>query len=668
MNTNTFGLGTRFEVDGQLCTVISIAAALTPPIATMRNDAGEYIEIALLQAIWMFNDFCMIDQPRITDTNDSDLLDDLPTHVKLQTIERAAHARTVIHGDPSGVVGPDSDPRYNPVLTTRPSRLRTLTRDLAGTRGYSRAQLYRMVSDFESGGIHALIPRHADKSRPDDPRLGLREDTLDTIYRVLLDLARHKSTVGLQARKTRVLRELDHLGINDPLLTSFRLEAVVRILSTEMTLAGTARTRRTNNARAQRGYRRPAPSMPGERIEIDATELNVWIRCPDTGKEIRPWISVAVCVATRLVTVRVTAEKPSGRDTRMLLFDVMSPLVLPEIARPHTLALGVPRETLVHPGMGIGVLVIDHGSEYENYRVVDALARWGSTIELARTRRGMDKPYVESVNRSLAIMQQNLDGFTGDGPENRGDDVNATLTLSAVQSICKEWAMTYYPHLPHSGLPSATKKGHFLTPAQRYEQCLIRGGDLHVAPHPDDVFGFLDCADLAVSSDGVHYRDFRYDGPILNEVRRGAISPLARPGRKRRFFYDSYDRSRMFFRDDFDGRWHTLTAIHDDGTTFPPFSDLVADEFSQFLGRDRLTREERDNAEVAFCKFADELAEHERKRWSLDRARVANSAPVPQSNPGTTETSGIGMPALPPVDVDTFAIWDLEPADTDEVW
>ncbi|WP_209448149.1 hypothetical protein [Rhodococcus qingshengii] len=666
MNTNTFGLGTRFEVDGQQCTVISIAATLTPPLVTLQDDLGDYLEIPLLEALSIFGSICEIDQARATEP--ADVLSDLAEHVRLQTIERAAHVRTVIYGDPSGVVGPDSDSRYNPILTTRATRLATKAQDLAGTRGFSRTALYRMVSEFERGGIRAIIPYHPESPRLTDPRVGLREDTVDAIYRVLLNLAKHKSTIGLQARKTKVLRELDSLGIDDPLLSPFRLESIVRMLSTELNLAGTARTRRTNEARAQRGNRRPPPSMPGERVEIDATQLNVWVKCPYTGKETRPWISVAVCVATRLVTVRVTGEKPSGRDTRMLLFDVMSPLVLPEIARPHTLALGVPGETLVHPGMGIGVLVIDHGNEYENYRVVDALARWGSTIELARTRRGMDKPYVESVNRILAIMQENLDGFTGNGPEHRGDKIGPTLTLTALQSICREWATTYYPHLPHSGLPSPSKRGHFLTPAQRYEQCLVRGGDLHVAPHPDDVFGFLDAVDLVVSSDGIHYRDFRYDGPILNEVRRGAISPLARPGRRRRFYFDTYDRSRMFFRDDFDGRWHALAAIHDDGTTFPPFSELVAEDFSRFLGRKRLTREIRDTADVAFSKFADELAELERERWALDRARVANSAPIPQSSPETTEISGIDVPAAPPVDVNSFAIWDLEPAGTEDVW
>lgn len=666
MNHNGFGQGTRMEIDGELCTVVTIAATLTPPIVTLRSDSGEFVEMPLLQAISIFRAFNEVDQPRVSEAGD--ILDDLPEHAQSLALERARHIREIIYGDSSGIVLPDSDSRYNPAATTRATRLATKVDDLAGQRGYSRAALYRMVSDFERGGVRALAPHQPEGPRFDDPRVGLEEDTLNAIYRVLLDFAKHKSTVGLQARKTRVLRELAELGIDDRRLSPFRLESVVRFISTDLNLSGKARTRRTTGARAQRGHRRPPPSMPGERIEIDATQLNVQVKCIHTNRSFRPWISVAVCVATRLLRIRLSPDKPSGRDTRMLLFDVMSPLVLPKHTRPHTLALGVPNEVDVQPGMSIGVLVVDHGSEYENYRVVDALARWGTTIELARTRRGMDKPYVESANRIWDIMQEDLAGYVGNGPENRGTGVESTLTLPALQSICQEWATTYYPHRPHSGLPSPTTPGHFLTPAQRYEQCLVRGGDLHVTPHPDDVFGFLDTVDLTVASDGVHYRNFRYDGPILNEVRHGAVSPLARPGRKRRFYYDPYDRSRLFFRDDHGGRWHVLTAIHDDGATFPPFSDLVADDLARFIGQKRLTRGLRDSAEVAFSQFSEQVAERERIRWSLDRARVANAVPDPQSAPKSTEISGIDAPPVPPVDMNTFAIWDLDPVDTDEMW
>ncbi|WP_200171394.1 hypothetical protein [Tomitella cavernea] len=637
-------------------------------MVTVRTDDGEYLDIPLLQAIGMFQAFHQADRPRLAEPGD--VLDDLPDRARSLALERAHHVREALYGDPSGTWRAGSDPRFDPTVTTRKERIAQKVGDLAQTPGYSRSSFYRMIGKFESGGVRSLAPHQPEGPRHDNPLIGLQDDSYQVILRVLTDLQRHGSTVHLQARINRIRRELDSHGIDDPRLTPYTLEMAVRFVSQEIGLTGTAKSRRSQGARAQRGYRRPPPSMPGERIEIDATQANIEVYCPHTGRRFRPWLSVAVCVVTRLMSIRLSPDKPSGRDTRLLLFDLMSPLVLPERSRPHSLTLGVPDVVAFNPALNIGTVVMDHGGEYENLRVIDALARCGATIEFARTRRGMDKPFVESANRTLDIMQQDLAGYVGRGAQHRGDGVTPELTLAGLQSIFQEWATTYYPYRPHSGLPSPTTPGRYLTPAQRYEQALVCGGDLHVAPHPDDVFAFLDSVVLTIASDGVHVGNFRYDAPILNTIRHGTLSPLSRPGRERRFYFDPYDRARLFFRDNHDGRWHVLHAIHDDGSTFPPFSELVADDLTRFLGRSRLTRGERASAGTAFRRFAEHEARTETVRWSRDRARVEASVNDPASTPGSIETTNVDPPSPPPVNVDTFATWDTGTAndDTEDLW
>ncbi|WP_405148992.1 hypothetical protein OG308_03210 [Nocardia salmonicida] len=667
-----FELGTRFEYDADLCELVNIAADVIPATVTLRRPDGEYLDASLLDAIAAFRRFIAVDLPRERDAGD--IVEDLPKWAAEIAHERARHVREILTGDPTGLLSETSDPRFSPIQTSLADRVAMKVDDLREVEGYSRSQLYRMIRNYsgdgsgDGGGVRGLAPYQPPAAREGDPRVGLDESTLDVVYRVLLDMRQHGSTTHMQARVNRVAKALEEAHIADPMLTPTRLEKLLRVLSAEWQLSSKATTRRNTAARAGRGRRRPPPVMPGERVEMDSTWANVNVVCPETGKVFRPWLSVAICVATRLIVIRVTPQKPTARDSRLLIFDLMRPLVLPDELRAPILPLGKPSQVRFSRAMNLGIVVTDHGTEYENHRMVDCLARWGTGVELARTGRGMDKPYVESANRTLDILEQDLLGYVGSCSDNRGSDVPAVLTLRALQTICSEWAATVYPHRPHTGLPSETRPGHFFTPAQRYEQCLIRGGNIAVDVHPDDVFGFLDTMELTIASDGVHYKNFRYSGDVLSHIEAGRISPLARLGRRRRFYFDPYDRSRLFFRDDHEQRWHTLHAVNESDEAYPPFSELISSDFSRFLARGKLTRSERTNADVAFMRFAESVAEKDLSRWAFDRARVEGAVPAPVGTAGTTEPAGVDLPAQFPIDTDRFAIADDREDSAGALW
>ncbi|WP_157108706.1 integrase catalytic domain-containing protein [Aldersonia kunmingensis] len=652
MNAGEFGRGSLLEIDGVTTVVEDITARPGTVTVTVREeDSGEFREITLAEAIRLVRLFVGVDAPRVADPGD--VLDDLPPRARHTAEERAKHVRQIVFGDPDDPDGA-ADRQYSRLLTTESQRLDAKIAELRGVHGYSRANLYRFVTDFKSGGVRALAPYQPIGPPGTDPRRGLGETTLDVIYRVLTDLAYHGSTINLQARITRVRKALAADCIDDPLLTPGRLETVVRVLSKDLRLGSTAKTRQQLFARAVRGYRRAAPALPGERIEVDSTRLNTIAKCPYTGREFRPWICVAIDVTTRLITIRLTPDTPSGRDIRLLLFDVMAPVVLPDHPRPHLAILGAPRR-IEAPGLEIGTIVTDHGHEYENYGVIDLCARMGISIELARTRRGMDKPYVESANRILDLMQQDLPGYVGRSAEHRGAKVEATMTLAALQEICREWAATVYAYRPHSGLPSLSDPGKYYTPMQAYEVAVRRGGRIDVSPHPDDVYGFLESRECAIASDGVNLAGFRYFGDCLRDIANGRVTPTSRLGPKRRFYFDCYDRSRIFFRDD-DGRWHTLAAIHTNGEAIPPFSDVIADDLAVQLAR-LPGREARGAVAVAFAEFVADVSQRHPALWSRDRHRVVDALPGPS---GTTGTAGI--PALPqqdapPDEIALFGQW-----------
>ncbi|SDE50485.1 integrase catalytic domain-containing protein [Rhodococcus tukisamuensis] len=660
MKADEFGPGSLLEIDGMTAVVESIAVRGGSVAVTVREEeSGELHEISLADAIRLVRLFARVATPRVSEPGD--VLDDLPDHARSTALDRAKHVRQIIFGDPD-----DSDRRYSKVSTTEPQRLEAKAAELRGVRGYSRANLYRFVAAFKSGGVRALAPYQPEGPTGADPRRGLGEATLDVVHRELMGLARHGSTINVQARITRIRRALSSDGIDDPMLTPGRLEAVVRAISKDLRLGSTAKTRRQLLARAARGNRRAAPAFPGERVEVDSTWMNTLVTCPQTGREFRPWICVAVDIATRLTTVRVTPGTPSGRDIRLLLFDVMAPLVLPDHPRPHLPILGVPQSVSV-PGFEIGTLVTDNGAEYANRGIVDLCARVGISIELGRTKRGMDKPHVESANRILDIMQQDLPGYVGRSAEHRGSAVNPELSLAALQEICREWAATVYAHRPHSGLPTLTSPGKYYTPMQAYEVAIRRGGRIDVSPHPDDIFGFLESRECAISSDGVHLAGFRYFGDCLRDAVNERITPTSRLGNRRRFYLDTYDRSRIFFRDD-DGRWHTLFAIHTTGEAIPAFSDVLAKDLATHLGGLH-GRRVRGDVAVAFSEFIDDCATRHPIKWSKDRHRVADALPDPIGSTGSA-----GIPALPelqppPEDLALFGHWtDLDDEDDTEDW
>ena len=635
---NWFGLSSEFTYGTLRVSVHSINTDASPPTAKLIDETGEENEVPLYVAIRLLNQEAGHNGPAHDGSTShlNDSLEGLTQRQRETACERAGHVREILYGDPSGVISADSDPRFDPARSPVMTRIALKAEQLAGVRGYSRSSLHRMVSTYEVHGTRGLAPHSRSASEPTRPTDGVDDEVVDQIYKTLNELARKRSTMTLQASLVRVRTDLNKAGLDVSELTFHRIKSIVEPIHQQLKLRHTARSRRSLQSRSTRGRRRPPPSYPGEQIEIDSTQLNVMVESPSGGKPIRPWVIVAICILTRVVFMRITPQPPTSRDVRMLLWDIYGPTVTEHGPEAGALPLGVPESVTVsgHPlRMNIGTVVMDHGKEFENTSVIELLGRWGCDIAYARTRTGSDKAYVESMNRTLDLFQQDLEGYVGQGPEHRGENVAGALSFRALDAILKAWLMSVYMHRPHSGLPARSGDGKsYFSPAQAYALAMRRGAVLDCPLTADDIYTVLDSAPVTVSSDGVRCRGLRYDGPALRSIKSGKVSPQMSLSRRKTVRFDPNDRSRVFFRDD-EGRWHVLHAIDRNGNTFPPFSDSIASEIAAMDAR-KLPSDEADvRNRTAFVEVIDQLARTQSHDLDVDRMRILDTVPDPVGMP-----------------------------------
>lgn len=652
-----FALGSEFLLDGSKVVLRTINATACPPAVTVIDSDAEHIEIELTTAIHLWRRTYGINEPCPEKPGPGDsALTGLAATQRQKVQERAHHAREILYGDPSGIWNTDSDTRFDPSTTTLTQRIDVKAADLKTVPGYSASSLRRFCKAIEAGDIRSLAP-YAPTSTPGKDLSELCEDTVAVISATLREQAALGSTINADVRIASVSRALHKAEINDPALSTNRLKKVVKTMSAELRLDKSARSRRAMMSRSSRGHRRARPSYPGELLEIDSTPLNFFVRGPGDNVTFRPWVVVAVCVLTRIMHIRLTPTPPTSLDVRKLLFDIYAPQVDTRLGTSTTAPIGRPNTLTVHDPhrrlfpMNIGTVVTDHGREYENTAVIDALHAWGCDVQLARTRTGSDKPNVESANRTLDHIQQMFPGYVGSGPEDRGDGASndALFSFAQAQVALEAWVTDFYHHRPHSGMPSLTAPRQFLSPIEAYDLAMMRGADLHPTLSPDHIYALLDTAQVTVSSDGVRAQGLRYDGPALHQVRRGYVSPASSLKKAHTVSIDPNDRSRVFFRDE-SGTWHVLYAINRHGEALPAFSDTIAEHITSTLGRPLRSENSRLDDLNAFAEVLSQIETTDPRAASLDRIRISTAVGNPLGVPDHTTTEPVD-PATPTFDM-----------------
>jgi len=195
--------------------------------------------------------------------------------------------------------------------------------------------------------------------------------------------------------------------------------------------------------------RHDGPRRPLQCVQSDHGVLDLMLVDEATGKLVgRPYLSVMLCVATRMVVAwEVSLACPNEQTVLGLLRQALTGL------------LGDKRARRLAHGQ-VEMLLFDRAKEFDSAAVQAACSDLDVVVMFCPAYRPDNKGHVErfigTVNRGLI---SSLPGTTYGSPkERRGYDAqeNATLTIADLRTLVGTWIDTVYALTPHDGLNGAT--------------------------------------------------------------------------------------------------------------------------------------------------------------------------------------------------------------------
>lgn len=468
----TLEQGQLFEIDGVVCTVTGIRGG---ELQFEREGLGLEESVEL-------NAF-MARHPRFL-TPEGKGYDEMANEAGVMVFENAPraekdrayrlepHIREVLFGTTElpGESPTAPDTNFEPELDEGfKERLDAKVKELEGSEfKYKRETLEKLIRAYREVGIDALV-RKGKGGRPveRDPRF---DEAVEFV------LARELAKPGPRVQATKVLVKVAQLiatndrfkGTQTP-SKSVSFEVVRRTLEW---MGGDGTHRKYQQSRANRPagtYRKAYATMPGERVEIDATVLNIVVT--NGIRMFRPHGVFGIDVRTRIVSGPVVAPSIGQPEVAALLLEMFTPK---PSARPFSadaaynqlgvdasyLAKYVPEapEGASEAGLMVvpRVICIDRGREFDNRWLVGLAANLGFGIEFARPYTPTDKPHIERFFRTMESVLQTLPGYTGIDVRDRGRGLkfepDELLTMAELETVLKAWVTRVYHHTPHSGL------------------------------------------------------------------------------------------------------------------------------------------------------------------------------------------------------------------------
>lgn len=437
-------------------------------------------------------------------------------------------------------------------------------------RGWAKA--------FREHGLRGLCD-----DRRSEP--GPRFASMDLRWKVLLDAEIDKldgdiSTVNNDEIIRRAAVVLNESGddVKTPQrvtgqYVSWRLEARGR----------TTRAQASTSSRSVSGYQHYPAVRVGQVVAIDVTRADnlVW----DTLHE-RPMsveIISAIDVCTRVVlALRVVPMSADAIDASLLIYDTLRPFHLHVegttvsdwrwAGLPGALDLGAlplkPRSgkgaslegTHQIPGVHPTAISSDRGSIFlaRLHRILlDSLG-----IDLLTNRAGKptDNAYVERWHETLQRGIQQLAGYKGRNPSQRGRIVATEPLVTAVelQAHLRRFVALDYHRSQHTGLVLPGAPTARLSPLEMFDAILEATGEIDVPTNPDLLYEFLPIRWGVIGHAGVEFNELVYDAEVLNRFRSVPRGTSQLGGDQAPFFWDPHDVSRVWFRHPETSRVHEV--------------------------------------------------------------------------------------------------------------
>ncbi|MFK7945028.1 MAG: Mu transposase C-terminal domain-containing protein [Paracoccaceae bacterium] len=271
-----------------------------------------------------------------------------------------------------------------------------------------------------------------------------------------------------------------------------------------------------------------------EIVQIDPTRADiVLVDSIERKPYLRPWVTFAIDVATRMVTgMYVTYEPPSA---------LSNALCIDQSVRERRVLDDEGNVLCIWPAFGIPERIhVDNGSDFRSRAFEQACAEWGIELEHRPPGRPHYGGHIERVIGTAMRAVHTLHGTTGASVADRGErkpSAGAAMTLSEFETwlaleICR------YHHSEHSVLGCS--------PMAAWEA----GQDAVLRRRPGDAdafrISFLPQEQRVLRRDGIHLFRIRYwSDAFAPMIGRGNTSFTVK--------YDPRDLSRIWLRTE-DGR------------------------------------------------------------------------------------------------------------------
>lgn len=379
----------------------------------------------------------------------------------------------------------------------------------------SLKSLYRWVKEYEEKGEEAFVSRRGGEKgvRSFDEEalkygIGLyldkRKFSIKDCYEMMCERAKEKGwRVGSYKSFARILKEIPEK---------------VKVLARE----------------GEKVYR--AEYLPKVRRRTDDLEVNeIWvmdhtplnIMVYEKGKVIRPWITVAMDLRTRMIAGFAVVRYPSGDSIALALRHGMlkkkPPRILKVEGEFYWPIYGVPRELYLDNGKDFRARRF-WGDGEERYRVevekkvVKGLKVIGIEPRFATPYWSWSKGWIERFFRTLKGYVQTLPG----GWRNRKNmseqdrsrvkeaiDKGELLKIGELWEMIGIWIAYRYHFTGHRGLPK--RNGQYLSPIEYFEEIKEREGvEFRVVSERALDFLLMKTAKKKVFKDGIHLNGFIY--------------------------------------------------------------------------------------------------------------------------------------------------------------
>ncbi|WP_068709503.1 Mu transposase C-terminal domain-containing protein [Oerskovia enterophila] len=514
--------------------------------------------------------------------------------LEIATGFRHGHPQLALPGEPSTMF----DPARGLSVTARCDRMARLLRHESATGRIGSGDLSTIsgrtlllwVDAWKSNGLIGLVDRRRAKTVDVFSTLPLAWK--QAAHDVVIEFDGDVSTVNLREIHRRIKVRLREAGQE----TSAPQRVAGRYVSHLMSTRGaTTRAQRSNKLRGVSGTQSYPAMVPGQVVAIDVTRSDVMVWCPVRGGACSVEIISAMDLATRMILgLRVVPMSADSHDASMLMYDVMRPfsqlvegttvsdwawagvpqeiqfysdavgadpdcsgveVVCPRTCRSLHVAPGLQGKHMV-PGVRPAAVRADHGSIFVSQVFRDLLARFGIDLPLSRTRRPIDNGILERYHETLQRGLQQLPGYKGRNPSQRGRIVGLEgshrdeplLTASELERFLRRWIVLDYHRTVHKGLHLPGVERVDLRPIDMFDALLKITGRLHVPQRPDLIYDFLPVRWGTVGQSGVELSGLVYDSPALNGLRAVPAGTFRTEDRAMPFLYDPHDVTRVWFR------------------------------------------------------------------------------------------------------------------------